>query len=112
LSLTLAPIGVRAAVTTFENPSFGVVDTPIMIDATNFINFGTFNIVTPTPVFLTHPQLPFETFDTLNFTNFGPMTSQNGWRFVLNDNATGQRRMAANFVNFNPGAIRAVDPGA
>jgi hypothetical protein len=91
-----------APVPTYTNPTFGLVTTPPMIDAVNFINYGEFSIAVPT-------LQPFETFDTRNYTNYGVMFSDPGWRFDLNSNATGRRGMASSFVNFNPGIIQSFD---
>ncbi len=70
----------------FFNP--GSITSAIPIDATSFFNLGTFDLSTPTP---------YDTQNTLNFTNRGTMLGSVGFRF---DNTTENfRRPAANFVN-------------
>lgn len=101
LAATLLPVTSRAADSLYEN--FGNVG-PIapVINATNFLNHGTFNIGTVT-------REPFETYDTLNYTNDGTMISRVGWRFEHTPTYAAGRRMANSFVNYNPGTIEAVD---
>jgi hypothetical protein len=70
------------------------------IDATNFLNNGTFTINFPTS---TRIQL-FETSDTLNYTNNGLMTCNNGFQFDTHSSSSGLHSMASTF--FNPGTIR------
>lgn len=78
----------------------GVVSAP-QIDAVNVVNYGTFVAAAPQP---------FETYDTLNFTNSGYMLGMVGWRFNNSSPTTSDRKLSANFVNFNPGYIEALDP--
>ncbi len=102
LAVAVAPWSARGTDAVYEN--FGFVGTPPDIDATTFINHGTFNIVPPT-------LAPFETQNTLNYTNKGTMTSFGGWRFEHSfiNKFGGQRNMAASFVNENPGVVEALD---
>lgn len=79
----------------------GYVYSAPVIDATNFVNNGTFDI-------FTYP-LPFETSNTRNFTNNGTMTGGVGWRFDTAPAGTGVRKMAANFFNGNGATISALD---
>ena len=60
----LAPAAAMATPTQFYiNPANVLVISEVQIDATvDFINHGSFNIGT-------FPYIPFETFDTLNYTN-------------------------------------------
>ena len=85
----------------------GTVTDPPVIDATNFVNNGTFDLYT------LFPPDPFETFDTLNFTNNGTMTGRVGWRFSTAPSPAvgGPRRMAASFVNRLNGTVSAEDYG-
>lgn len=101
VSLALSPLTGMPA--NYFNPNGGLVTSPIDIHAANFTNYGTFNI---------YSQGPFETWDTLNYYNKGQMTCSPGWRFNTLSSANGSRRLAANFVNENPGVIRAVDSSA
>jgi hypothetical protein len=73
-----------------------------VIDATNFVNTGSFNIDF-TNLSYTIPL--FETSDTLNFTNKNIITGNTGYRFDTAPSSTGSRRMAANFVNTTTGSI-------
>lgn len=96
----LLPVTNRAADSLYEN--FGnVFDAPV-INATNFLNHGSM-------IFATGTLTPFETFDTLNYTNDGTMISSVGWRFEHTPTYTANRRMANSFVNYNPGTIEAID---
>ena len=70
------------------------------IDATNFYNSGSWNIYTA--------PLPYQTANTLNYTNNGTMTGSVGWEFDYGTGSSG-RRMSANFVNGNGGTIQAMD---
>jgi len=101
LSLGALPWAGVAADAAYINPVYGVVTEPPVIDATNFVNYGQFSIST---------FRPFETFDTLNYTNYGTMLGAPGWRFEHTPAVLGARRWAATFINVNPGAIQAVDP--
>ncbi len=78
--------------------AFGnTVAFPPNVDATNFINGGTMEIVAfPTP---------FMTAHTLNFTNTGEMLGTVGWEFDYGPLSSGSRGMAANFYNGNLGTI-------
>ncbi len=101
VSLALSPLAGMAA--NYFNPNGGLVTSPIDIQAVNFTNYGTFNI---------YSLGPFETWDTLNYHNKGQMNCAPGWRFHTLSSANGSSRLAANFVNENPGVIRAVDSSA
>jgi len=83
--------------------NLGSVTSPINIDATSFFNAGQWYINT---------DVPFETSDTLNYTNTGTMVGSPGWRFNWSPSNNGQRQLSANFVNKASGFIEAVDPGA
>ncbi|HEU5123273.1 MAG TPA: hypothetical protein VFW05_04325 [Verrucomicrobiae bacterium] len=98
----LALVSVGAPSQNYVNPAGNLVISPEIIDAVNFLNLGTFQLAGV-------PYIPYETFDTLNYTNSGLMVSAPGWRFDLNSNKTGKRSWSANFVNLNAGQIVAVD---
>lgn len=100
LVAALLPSVVQAADAVWDNS--GTVTAPPQIDATNFVNSGLINIFT---------SLPFETSDTLNYTNSGTMIGSPGWFFVTSPSNTGQDRAAANFVNLNDGLVQAQDGG-
>lgn len=101
VGVALLPGMSNAAPTTFINNGFydfvnnGATVTP-PIDAVTFINNGTF---------IANTILPFETANTLNFTNNGTMTSGIGWLFDDSPARVGQRRSAVNFFNGNLGTI-------
>jgi len=96
LALASLPRVGLAADAVFENPVFGLITTPPVIDATNFINYGQFNIST---------LAPFETSSTLNYENYGTMVGFNGFRFEHISPVTGARSLASSFINHNPGTI-------
>jgi len=83
----------------YFGPGFSqnTVPYPPQIDATNFVNRGTMEIVT-----LSYPNaLPFMTSHTLNFTNTGEMFAEVGWEFDYGPLPSGGRGTAANFYNGN-----------
>ncbi len=73
----------------------GVVTFPPQVDATNFINRGSFYV---TNSFLT---TPYYTYNTLNFTNQSLMRGSVGFRFDTSPSGNGVAKRAANFVNAN-----------
>src|SRR5882724_5478060 len=99
---------------TYENPGLVLAppDVPPQIDAVNFVNAGQF-VINFTNNFLTlplfppapGPLFPYETANTLNYSNlFGSLMSCNlGFRLESFDTASGQRRRASSF--FNAGTI-------
>src|SRR5450432_1576307 len=100
LLLTLCPFAGMAADSSYNNSgSINNANLP-QVDATNFVNSGTWNIsVSPY----------YETSDTLHYTNTGTMTGSPGWNFDFNPSPTGQRGMSANLLNDNNGTIQASD---
>jgi hypothetical protein len=97
----LLPFRTQAADAIWENS--GTVTTAAQIDALAFVNSGTINIGT---------TLPFETSDTLNYTNTGTMIGAPGWFFDDAAPASGQKRSADNFVNLNGALIQSLDATA
>jgi hypothetical protein len=95
--LPLAAMGQAQSTATFTGTVSG---TPPNVDATNFVNSGTWDIDT---------TYPFETADTLNYTNTGTMTGSVGWEFDLGPSSVGQREMSANFFNGNNASIESDD---
>ncbi len=98
----------------FEND--GVInappDLPPQVDATNFLNKGTINLLLGSGFAtvgglqvetLTVP--PFDFSDVLNYTNNGTMTCDAGFRFDTAPSGNGARHMASRFVNSNRGLI-------
>src|SRR5262245_39031285 len=81
VSLALAPaIMLAQPAQTYVNE--GIVTIPPVIDAINFVNLGSFGNGPTAPLIFNQVD-PFETFDTLNFTNFGSMFGTvMGWRFA------------------------------
>src|SRR5271170_3314996 len=98
LGLTLIPF---VTVATDSIAIFtGEVTTAPQVDATNFLNEGTWEISTPAP---------FETANTLNYTNEGSMAGSVGWSFGLSPANTGPQGMSASFFNDSPATIQAED---
>jgi hypothetical protein len=102
--LFLLPLMVMGADATWNSADHGAFfhNPPPQIDATTFINSGTWNIGTLSP---------FETAHTLNYTNKsgGSMTGTVGWEFDWGPAVSGPRRWSANFFNDNQATITAVD---
>jgi hypothetical protein len=83
---------------------------PPVINATNFVNNGTF-IIDFTTNSVVQPF--YETSDTLNYTNTGLMVCNIGFQFDTRSSVTGNRSPASSF--FNSGTINCKtqdDPGA
>lgn len=92
----------------FQNDNYIYSASQIPSDVVTFVNRGYISISTTDP---------FETFDTLNFTNkagtfgsSGTMIGSPGFWFDNNSYTSGFRRWSANFFNDNNAQIRAVDP--
>jgi len=83
----------------------GTVTFPPQIDATNFINNGSFDFSLNPTVY------PFDTSNTENFTNNGTMFGSVGFQFDTAPASGGTRRMAASFRNRLAGVITAPDVG-
>lgn len=77
------------------------------IDATNFVNTGTWAISTVS--LSTYAPILYETSQTLNYTNRGTMISQIGWEFDNGPLPTGGRGWSANFFNANNATISSLD---
>jgi len=106
LGLVLSVFAAKAADSLYSNS--GTIDNGNIpqIDATNFNNSGTWNISGLTA--------PYETADTLNYTNTGTMTSSVGWEFdfgspTIAHSFYGGPYLSANFVNGNGATIQAND---
>ena len=103
-ALVLSPVAGIATQLNYINN--GAVIVPPQIDAINFVNKGTFNIVTIDP---------FTTSSTLNYSNLvsspgaGVMTGTPGWIFDWEPINLGVPRAASSFFNDNLGRIEAVD---
>lgn len=78
----------------------GANPTAPQIDALNVVNFGTFVVGT---------VLPFQTYDTVNFTNLGVMEGSPGFQFDNSSPTTPAHKLSGNFVNFNQASIEALD---
>ena len=68
------------------------------IDATNFVNNGIFNITNLNRAGL-NPPLPFETWNTLNYSNRNRMTGDSGWRFDYYNSVSNRNLMAAQIAH-------------
>ncbi len=103
-SLLLSPLTAMAtdSITNFT----GTITTPPQVDATIFVNSGTWDIETA-------PR-PFETQNTLIYTNTGNGTTSGlmigsiGWEFDYGT-GSGGRSWSANFFNDSSAKIQAVD---
>jgi hypothetical protein len=103
--LLAASWAANAQQATFISPA--IVGNPAPnVNATNFINAGSWNIDTS--------PLPYQTFSTYNYTNTGTMIGSVGWDFSHGPYPNGVRGWAANFFNNNVGVIQANDgsPGS
>jgi hypothetical protein len=74
----------------------GTEQYPPQIDATNFVNNGSFTINFQT---LTFNNQLFETSDTLNYINSSSMSCNTGFNFDNQSSSSGMRSMAASFNN-------------
>ncbi len=88
---TVAPIFINPGTVSFTNPP--------QINATAFVNLGSFGVQT---------ILPYDFQNTLYFTNRGVMIGAPGFRFDYTDDL-GIRRPASRFVNEASGAIYCLD---
>lgn len=77
-----------------------IATNPPQIDATAFLNLGTFQALVGT--------LPYDFSNTLYYTNRGTMIGIPGFRFDYTDDL-GIRRPAANFVNNSGGQVAGVE---
>jgi hypothetical protein len=100
LSVLVAPLAL--ATTNYINNGVVSVMSPPMIapqiDASNFVNNGLFYI---TNVYgnLVQPPLPYETWNTRNWTNANRMAGDSGFRFDYFDSVGGTNGWSANFQN-------------
>jgi hypothetical protein len=90
LGLVLSVFAAKATDSLYSNS--GTINNANLpnVDATNFYNSGTWNISTTDP---------YETQNTLNYTNIGTMTGSLGWEFDFGPLPSGGRGMSANFIN-------------
>ncbi len=105
--LISVPFAAPGAQAVWDSTAYGSFFTfpPPVIDATNFINRGTWSIgVAP---------FPYRTSDTLTYTNKGQMYSSLGWAFDFGPPGSGStsnlRNPSAIFFNDNNGLIEADD---
>jgi hypothetical protein len=96
--LLAVPFAAVAQQDTYTSPA-NVTGIPPNVDATNFINAGSWDIGT---------TAPYETANTLNYTNTGTMLGSVGWEFDFGTSAGG-RSSSANFFNGNGAVIEAAD---
>lgn len=99
--LSLSVGDAKAADDTYQNDGVvtypGALQSPPVIDATNFINNNTM-VVNYTTITLYTPNL-FETSDTVNYTNNGLMMVNSGFLFDNRSGISGSRTSSANFYN-------------
>jgi hypothetical protein len=97
IGLMLGPLMVEATDPIYINT--GTINgIPPNVDATNFYNSGTWDIVTD--------PLPYTTANTQNYTNEGSMTGSVGWEFDFGP-SSGPRGMSASFFNDSTATILA-----
>ncbi|MGB7768846.1 MAG: hypothetical protein WBN22_08340 [Verrucomicrobiia bacterium] len=100
VGLILTPLLVRGTASTANFT--GTITTPPQVDATNFFNSGYWDISTI--------NTPYQTANTLNYTNEGTMVGGVGWEFDFGPlPVTGGRGWSSSFFNDSPGTIQAVD---
>jgi hypothetical protein len=104
IACLVAAHSLKAADALYQNDGIiaypGTVGAPPVIDATNFVNTGTFLINFTDPAILLTGYLPFyETSDTLNYTNTGLMVANTGFQFDTQSTGTGARTQALSFNN-------------
>ena len=111
VGLALVPMAPAQTATYYVND--GIVNFPPQVDAFNFINNGTFNLslggfgtffVGLNQFGLLSSQ-PYETANTLTYTNRGLMQNSSGFRFETFSTQTGLRRPASSFVNQATGTL-------
>jgi hypothetical protein len=100
LLIVLFPFLGKATIGTYVSPAS--VTFPPQVDATNFYNAGTWNL-------LDISFTPYETSHTLNYYNKGSMQGTPGWEFDLGPLANGGRGWSSTFTNDNSGNILALD---
>ena len=105
LSLPAAPLALASPDAFYIN-TFGVsvVAPPQaapVIDAISFVNNSYFDITNLYPQFSVTPPVPFETWDTLNWSNRNLMMGDPGFRFDDFDSGTSLNKRSAYFVNAN-----------
>ncbi|MGA3285736.1 MAG: hypothetical protein ABSD57_14925 [Verrucomicrobiota bacterium] len=94
--LMLAPFAVRGQQSIYVNNGT-ISGIPPQVNATNFYNSGSWDIFTS--------PYPYQTANTLNYTNVGSMTGSVGWEFDHGPLPNGGRGMSANFVNNSASAM-------
>ncbi|HUA38612.1 MAG TPA: hypothetical protein VMA35_09500 [Candidatus Sulfopaludibacter sp.] len=99
LGLLLSPLMAIATSSSYTNTAT-ISGIPPTVDATNFYNYGTWDIFT---------TKPYQTFDTQNYVNEGTMIGSVGWEFDYGSSTGGGRTMATSFFNDFPGLIEASD---
>ena len=101
LSLALAVTAVAGPLTGYTNSgTFTSSSRSLVIDATNFVNLGTFDISVSG---FTLGQFDFS--DVLTYTNRNVMFCDNGFLFNDSPTTSGSIVPSVNFVNQNPGQI-------
>jgi hypothetical protein len=100
VALCLCPMAGMATSTNYINTGT-ISGNPPQVDAINFFNSGTWFIST---------VAPYETANTLTYTNKGFMFGTPGWEFDLGPSITGSRtNLSAVFYNDNGATIQAGD---
>ena len=102
--LSLLPASLALATTNYiNNGTVNVVYPPGVapqIDASNFVNNGIFYITNTLP-----PALPYESWNTRNWTNNAQMAGDSGFRFDYFDSVGQTNGWSANFQNSGNASI-------
>jgi hypothetical protein len=101
LTVLIVPAGL-ATTTYINNGTVSIISPPQIIpsiDASNFVNNGTFNIVNNNSVNQFQPPLPYETWNTRNWTNSNRMTGDPGFKFDYFDSVSGTNAWSSIFQN-------------
>lgn len=112
--MPLAAVAQMQTLQTYVSPAI-VSNPPPNVNATNFVNGGVWNIDTSYLGALEgggivgYSPLPYQTANTLNYTNTGTMNGSLGWEFDHGPVASGVRNWSASFFNDNNGTISALD---
>ena len=107
LLISLSLLGAPLAMATTDYINYGVVSVvcppgvPPQIDASNFVNYGTFQItnLNVDPLYYYLPPDPYETWNTRNYTNFNRILGDSGYKFDYFDSVGQTNGWSANFQN-------------
>ena len=104
LSVLATPLALATTTTYINNGVVSVIcppGVPPQIDASNFVNYGTFCItnLNVDPLYPYLPPTPYETWNTRNYTNFNRILGDSGYHFDYFDSVGQTNGWSANFQN-------------